>query len=66
MEANAFEDLLGGHTFTKSDDGPKSLSSMKKKQIQEEMDPDKIKVDNCCQTQTQMCIGITYKKSCLP
>ena len=45
VEANAFEDLLGGHTFTSNKpEEPKTLGDMKKKLMAEETDPDKLKV----------------------
>lgn len=46
MSANAFGDLLGGHTFTSKEDEnkPTSLKGMKVEQLAEDMDPDKLKV----------------------
>ncbi|KAK3091567.1 hypothetical protein FSP39_020845 [Pinctada imbricata] len=45
MDANAFEDLLGGHQFTSNKpDEPKTLGAMKKKTMAEETDPNKLKV----------------------
>lgn len=43
---NAFEDLLGNHQFTssKANSSPKTIGDMKKKQMAEEMDPEKLKV----------------------
>lgn len=44
---NAFEDLLGNHQFTssKQNNAPKTIGDMKKQQMAEEMDPEKLKVD---------------------
>lgn len=44
---NAFEDLLGNHQFTssKQNNAPKTICDMKKLQMAEEMDPEKLKVD---------------------
>lgn len=44
---NAFEDLLGNHQFTssKQNNAPKTIGDMKKLQMAEEMDPEKLKVD---------------------
>jgi len=40
-----FDDLMpGGSTFTKKDEGPKTIGAMKKKTMAEEMDPVKLKV----------------------
>ena len=43
---NAFEDLLGSQGFSASSkpDEPKTISSMRQKQLEEEMDPEKLKV----------------------
>lgn len=40
-----FDDLMpNGSTFTKKDEGPKTIGEMKKKLMAEEMDPIKLKV----------------------
>ena len=43
-----FDDLLGGHEFSssKKNEGPKTIGDMKKKQMAEVMDPDKLKVND--------------------
>ncbi|GFN87115.1 cyclin-g-associated kinase-like, partial [Plakobranchus ocellatus] len=43
VTADTFNDLLGDHKFTKKEE-PKTLKDMKKVQMAEEMDPDKLKV----------------------
>lgn len=43
VTADTFNDLLGDHKFTKKEE-PKTLGDMKKKQMAEEMDPNKLKV----------------------
>ncbi len=45
---DTFEDLLGGHTFTKKDDGPKTIKEMRKQEDAETMDPVKLKVSVAC------------------
>ena len=46
MAANQFEDLLGDAKFTTSTkkDEPKTIAAMRRKQLEEDMDPDKLKV----------------------
>lgn len=46
VNVNAFEDLLGNHQFTssKQNNAPKTIGDMKKQQMAEEMDPEKLKV----------------------
>ncbi|GFR85921.1 cyclin-G-associated kinase-like, partial [Elysia marginata] len=43
VTADTFNDLLGDHKFTKKEE-PKTLGDMRKKQLAEEMDPNKLKV----------------------
>ncbi|RUS92097.1 hypothetical protein EGW08_000121 [Elysia chlorotica] len=43
VTADTFNDLLGDHKFSKKEE-PKTLGDMKKKQMVEETDPDKLKV----------------------
>lgn len=46
VSTNAFEDLLGQHTFSKKEnDGPKTLGDMKKEIMAECMDPEKLQVN---------------------
>ena len=46
VPANQFEDLLGEANFTSSTkkDEPKTIADMRRKQLEEDMDPDKLKV----------------------
>ncbi|XP_059173806.1 cyclin-G-associated kinase-like [Physella acuta] len=45
VSADTFNDLLGEHQFTsRKDNEPKTLGDMKRKQMVEEMDPDKLKI----------------------
>ncbi|XP_076440781.1 cyclin-G-associated kinase-like [Babylonia areolata] len=46
VSANEFEDLLGQHSFNAAfkKDEPKTIADMRRKQLEEDMDPDKLKV----------------------
>ncbi|XP_033737547.1 cyclin-G-associated kinase-like [Pecten maximus] len=45
LGADTFGDLLGDHKFTSGKtDEPKSLAGMKRKELEEEMDPDKLRI----------------------
>ncbi|KAK7502233.1 hypothetical protein BaRGS_00006597 [Batillaria attramentaria] len=44
VSANEFEDLLGGATFTSTKNEPKTIADMRRKQLEEDMDPDRLKV----------------------
>lgn len=46
VSANEFEDLLGQANFTstKSEREPKTIANMRRKQLEEEIDPDRLKV----------------------
>ena len=44
LAANQFGDLLGGFSAAKKEDGPKTIKDLRKDQLAEEMDPDKLKV----------------------
>lgn len=45
LGADTFGDLLGDHKFTSSKSNePQSLSDMKRKELEEDMDPDKLRV----------------------
>ena len=44
VEADAFGDLLGGFQPTKKEDGPTTLSAMRKDELSKTMDPNKLKV----------------------
>lgn len=44
MDDSTFDDLMQGHSFTKKDEGPKTIGEMKKKVLAEEMDPVKLQV----------------------
>ncbi|XP_060080705.1 cyclin-G-associated kinase-like [Ylistrum balloti] len=45
LGADTFGDLLGDHQFTSTKTGePKSLADMKRKDLEEEMDPDKLRI----------------------
>ncbi|OWF38973.1 cyclin-G-associated kinase-like [Mizuhopecten yessoensis] len=45
LGADTFGDLLGGHQFTSAKAGePQSLAEMKRKELEEEMDPDKLRI----------------------
>ena len=41
---NAFDDLLGGFSAAKRDDGPKTIKDMRKDQLAKDVDPDTLKV----------------------
>lgn len=41
---DTFEDLLGGHQFTKKDEGPKTIKELRKQEEAECTDPIKLKV----------------------
>ncbi|XP_041358750.1 cyclin-G-associated kinase-like [Gigantopelta aegis] len=44
LDENTFEDLLGNHTFANKKDEPKTIASMRKQQLIQETDPDKLRV----------------------
>lgn len=44
MSADTFNDLLGEQFASRKDNEPRTLGDMKKKQLAEEMDPDKLRV----------------------
>lgn len=46
VSENDFKDLLGQHSFTsKKDAEPKTIADMRRKQLEEDTDPDKLKVN---------------------
>ena len=51
VSEDTFEDLLGGHQFTKKDEGPKTIKELRKQDEAECTDPIKLKVSCCISAQ---------------
>ena len=49
ISQNEFGDLLGGFSAAQKEDGPKKIKDIRKAQMVEEMDPDKLKVADLIQ-----------------
>ena len=45
VSEDTFEDLLGGHTFSKKQDGPRTIKEMKRGEEERITDPDVLKVN---------------------
>lgn len=46
VSSSQFDDLLGDFSAAKKDDGPKTIKEMRKDQLAQDMDPDKLKVSH--------------------
>ena len=58
MDQHAFDDLLGGFSASKKDDGPKTIKDMRKDQLSKDVDPDTLKVSGLNR------LFISYSKPC--
>ena len=61
VDQHAFDDLLGGFSASKKDDGPKTIKDMRKDQLSKDVDPDTLKVCDLrrsCRSLLTTCISL--------